>query len=712
MLLGRTRDRDDIVRLIREAKGDGSLLLTIVGPPGVGKSLLAREVVAFTKDPSLMPVMVDDADAMGIDAAIAAVEHERKRAQNVVLVTSRERLRLRGEVVVRIEPLPDDVAVALFEERARRVDRTFQIKSEDEPQLRALMRELDGLPLLIELAAERVGTLSIQAILGEVERDRFAFLRTRNRDVMGRSASLTEAIEGSWTTLTKDERSALVRSSVFAGSFSLEAARAVLEGGRGEGTPPGGDAHDAHDDAIDRLESLVDKSLITTRRRGQDVRFVVYRCVRELVRKRGAHDELTIAEEAHAKFFTTRPTVDEMDDVILAVTRSKDRIASARAILALEHALAQKGPLHALLSLIDAQPFDAVPEAWRLRLLVARARTLRRMGRAEDALGPLKAAAALVNDPVTEEIVSLARKEIEQTLGRDTGVEVPATGDASADVFAAVIPPRAMDLVSAKHAAEKALQAAKRKSESRTEAIIRTRLAAYCLQAKELDAATEHVTLAIATHRAVGAALHEGVASYVAGLIEVEREDPVRAAASFADVEARANELDSSLLRGYAHRGQALLAMKIGAATLAEQELRSAAVELTRAGDRVTLADVEAMMTKPPPTPAAGPATAEEITLTLGVTWFQIGSGERVDLARRRALRLMLHHLAAHRSATLDAIVKASWPGERILPTAASARVWTAIRTLRALGLHRELLLTTDAGYALADHVHVRHRIE
>jgi predicted ATPase len=99
---------------------------------------------------------------------------------------------------------------------------------------------------------------------------------------------------------------------------------------------------------------------------------------------------------------------------------------------------------------------------------------------------------------------------------------------------------------------------------------------------------------------------------------------------------------------------------------------------------------------------------AKHAELVIGdeARWFQIGSGEKVDLSKRRAPRLILLALLAERGKNrglqLEDIIAAGWPGERIQPEAAAARAYTAIKTLRELGLG-DLLVRRDDGYLLRD---------
>ena len=102
------------------------------------------------------------------------------------------------------------------------------------------------------------------------------------------------------------------------------------------------------------------------------------------------------------------------------------------------------------------------------------------------------------------------------------------------------------------------------------------------------------------------------------------------------------------------------------------------------------------------------PESSPDLSLRLGhdVSWFQIGSRTPADLRRRAALRAIVRELVDARCAdperriTKERLVEAGWPGERILEDAAASRVYTAIRTLRKMGLE-PILLTDDGGYRL-----------
>ncbi len=160
------------------------------------------------------------------------------------LVTSRVLLGVPGETVLRLGPLDERDAVELFVERARARKQDFALDASTEAEVVGLVRELDGLPLAIELAAARIALMSpatLRSRLGE-----------RFRLLAGPKTTLRAAIDGSWELLDPCARDAFAQCSVFEGGFTLEAAEAVID-------------LSAHDDApwtIDVLQTLVDASLV------------------------------------------------------------------------------------------------------------------------------------------------------------------------------------------------------------------------------------------------------------------------------------------------------------------------------------------------------------------------------------------------------------------------------------------------------------------
>ena len=155
-----------------------------------------------------------------------------------VLATSRIALGVSGEVDYTVEPLPtpgDDVptdeieqfaSVQLFLARGRAVRRELAADETGATTVARICRELDGLPLAIELAAARAKALSLDEIAAHLD-DRFRFLRSWGRLADPRHQTLRTTIDWSYDLLSNDERALLGGLSVFAGGFSLAAVAAV-----------------------------------------------------------------------------------------------------------------------------------------------------------------------------------------------------------------------------------------------------------------------------------------------------------------------------------------------------------------------------------------------------------------------------------------------------------------------------------------------------
>jgi predicted ATPase len=155
-----------------------------------------------------------------------------------VLVTSREPLRIAGEAVYRLAPLPvpgpgdasDDIAeadaVTLFADRARATDVGFALTCQNRRDVARLVGRLDGMPLAIELAAARVEALGVTQLLDWLD-DRLALPAGGGRLAAGRHRSLAATAEWSYQLLAEDERRVFRQLSVFPAPFTLDAAGAV-----------------------------------------------------------------------------------------------------------------------------------------------------------------------------------------------------------------------------------------------------------------------------------------------------------------------------------------------------------------------------------------------------------------------------------------------------------------------------------------------------
>jgi predicted ATPase/DNA-binding XRE family transcriptional regulator len=168
-----------------------------------------------------------------------------------VLATSRERLRIGGETVYRLSTLARPDAVQLFTERAAALDRHFALTKPRTEIVATICRQLDGVPLALELAAARVATLGLSNLGDQLHRA-IAVLSNGNRDVPKRQRTLEATLAGSYQLLDNDEQAVFRRLSVFVGGWTLDGAQKVCT-----------DTALTPDIVLEALSSLADKSLIS-----------------------------------------------------------------------------------------------------------------------------------------------------------------------------------------------------------------------------------------------------------------------------------------------------------------------------------------------------------------------------------------------------------------------------------------------------------------
>jgi diguanylate cyclase (GGDEF)-like protein len=325
--LGRQRELADVVEALGEHR-----LVTLAGPGGIGKTRLAIEsallVVEEFPDGVWFVDLAGVTDPARVEHAIAAVlewelagtnalgsltgllrpksalivldncEHViaacakvvdavlRNAPHAKVLATSREPLGIAGEKLYRVlslaVPPPDHVvnaasaeaydALLFFASRARAVG--YELDDANAPAVAQICRRLDGIPLALELAAARLRSMSIEGLATRLD-DRFRTLTGGSRTALPRQQTLRALIDWSYNLLDERERSLFLRLSVFAGSWTTEAAEAVCSGGV---IAPG--------DVDELLGALVEKSLVLHETQAGDTRYRFMESMREYARER------------------------------------------------------------------------------------------------------------------------------------------------------------------------------------------------------------------------------------------------------------------------------------------------------------------------------------------------------------------------------------------------------------------------------------------
>jgi predicted ATPase len=391
--VGRSRELAELKSLLRDTR-----LLGLAGTGGVGKTRLALELartvepsypdgaavveLAALTDAGLIPdavAAVLDVRALSGQSLLDAVveyltprslllvldncEHLlpatagladtllRSAPQLTILATSREPLRVPGEVVFRVPSLdipdpeqalePPDLlryeAVRLFVERAEAAAPGFVLDEENAVDVARICFRLDGLPLALELAAGRLGALGPAAIAERLY-DRFRVLRSGSRVSPTRQQTLAATLQWSHDLLEPDERMLFRQLAVFAGGFELEAVESVCAGG------------DLDASIADVLARLVEKSLVAAdERSSRERRYRLLETVRLYARERldEAGDTAVLAER-HARWALT---------IAQAGRGSPDLDRDERNLRAALDTLLQRAPDDALRLCVALGPF-------------------------------------------------------------------------------------------------------------------------------------------------------------------------------------------------------------------------------------------------------------------------------------------------------------------------------------------------------------------
>lgn len=350
--VGRHRDLESLRGLL----GDSQIrLITLLGPGGVGKTRLALRVAEefagqFVHGWEFVDLSAVDSAELVPEAVARALglELERERlieqlsehlsSRNallvldnfeqvieaapfvaelldacpdlVVLITSRRVLNVRAATNYFVDPLalPDlesaatlehaasNEAVRLFTDRAQAADARFSLTEDNAPHVVAICRRLEGVPLALELAAARTRVLTVEMIAQRLD-PALHLLSGGPRDAPERQQSMRALIDWSYDLLSPGEKTLLQRASLFLGGFPLERLK-QLESQISElsGEQP------VVEDALDRLQALVDASLLHRIEAGDGERFRMLETIRTFAAiELGASASSEQAREAHAR---------------------------------------------------------------------------------------------------------------------------------------------------------------------------------------------------------------------------------------------------------------------------------------------------------------------------------------------------------------------------------------------------------------------------
>ena len=349
--IGKTTVALAVARDLSEAHGHGAALVDLapVIEPRLVPSALAdalgaeigsehsiRGLIAALKDKPMLLVLDNCEHVIEAAAALAAAVLNAAPAVQI-LATSREPLRVESEHVHRLPPLESPPtsagltaaaalgfpAVQLFVERAAATLGEFELHDEDAPIVAAICRKLDGVPLAIEFAAARIDAFGVRGLSAHLD-DSLQLLTGGRRPALPRQHSLRANLDWGHNLLREPERVVLRRLAIFAGKFTLGAAKAVATS-----------AEIAGPEVVECVANLVTKSLIEADVDGAVPRYRLLQTTQAYaLEKLFESDDLQEVERRHAEYLRSlvwRPEVDwDVPSAAARQARCGRRIDAAR----------------------------------------------------------------------------------------------------------------------------------------------------------------------------------------------------------------------------------------------------------------------------------------------------------------------------------------------------------------------------------------------
>ncbi len=665
------------------------------------------------------------------DAPQESIEHQLAMWRELVpdaawLVTSRRTLGLPGERVVTVGAMTADEALDLFVSRVRALDPDFELGAEA-GRVRDLLIRLDRLPLAIELAAGRAARVGVQALASLVE----AAPLSLEQRVAGEDRHKRLEATIAWSVERLQDTSFLFAVSVFRACFDLEAAAAVAACSPAEAALALATLADHH--LLFRVDGgfrLFDTVRAFAERQAPPAAADRFR--RHLVERATTLATEMLNGDARAARMRLEASADDLFAALHAAIAGGDVEGSSRLAVGLARLSEPRDPatteraVALALGMIAARRGDSAAERdAEARVLIARARVRYLHGDYLAGAADADRAGELAASRETRRDALIGASVIDRELGE--GERALSRAEAASALSLSVC--------------------------ERAAGQLHIGSALYVLE--RYDDAYPHYLDALALAREVGARRVEALAVANLGHLAFEQGDYATAELRLADGMAAFDAIDDPLLackvRSVAastafalHRYEDATAhaehVAVQARDLGDKEsLVTSALLLARldarrgdrararvriedalalarvSGNRRGAAELEQWLGEQPTHASRETTTtvvvASESDIAVlrvgrGAYWFEAPEQPRVDLSTRAPLRRLMAFLVDRRLAqpglasTTSDLAEQGWPGERIQPEAAGDRVYTAIGTLRRLGLGR-VLVRRDGGYAL-----------
>jgi predicted ATPase/class 3 adenylate cyclase len=234
-----------------------------------------------------MLLVVDNCEHV-LDAVAEIVTSILARCADVtILATSREPIGITGETILRLASLAKEDATQLFFTRALSVNSSFRLTDANRATIADIVDRLDALPLALELAAARVGSVSVEQLSERLDQ-RFRLLVGSTRGTMERHRTLQAMVDWSYDLLDGLHKTVLRRLSACVGGFQLTMAEALCD----DIDPM---------TVFDALDQLVAKSLVVAETQEGGVRYRLLETIRQYAFDRMSRDEAVDARDRHLR---------------------------------------------------------------------------------------------------------------------------------------------------------------------------------------------------------------------------------------------------------------------------------------------------------------------------------------------------------------------------------------------------------------------------